>query len=299
MKRTLIIGFAFFAVSIFFNNLSAQTAANYSAAINTESPDVYFRFNSNLVDSVGGTIALRSLTQPFTGDYWGNSFSAATFRAFNSGDLMTNGTDLFSGGSSSSAGFALATNTGSMTFLFRTLTNAPTATRYIFSQNLLGGASNQFALYVDGTNASSDPGALKLRVGDITATLLTLTNVTYSSWYYFGVTYDEARDAGEVRWYLGLANGALSSGTVDIGDNSVIGDNGPIGFGGRHTALPSDNFRNPGNGAMDEIAIWNRELSSSEITSQFNAITGAPEPSTALLIIVALGFNAARRYRRG
>jgi hypothetical protein len=185
-----------------------------------------------------------------------------------------------------------------MSFLFRTLTGAPASQRYIFNQALGNGASNQFALFIDSPTNAPGAGALKLRVGDTTSTLLTGTNTSYSSWYYFGVTYDEARDAGEVRWYLGLANGSLSSGTIDMGNSSVIGDNGPVVFGGLDQFRPNNSYQNPGNGEMDEIAIWNRELSNSEITSQFNAITGAPEPSTALLILAGLGFGALRRHRR-
>ncbi len=288
MKKK-VVTFLSVAALLLARSVSGQTAAAYDAAVRGESPNFFFTLNNTLVDSVGGVVALSSATQVYTTDAWGNSTSAGRLRQSSVLDIMTNGADLFAGGGAA-GGDPGAVGKGSLTFLFRTLTGAPGGERWLFNQSLGGGASNQFTLFFAGSGAASDPGALKLRVGDVTNTILAAGNVAFSSWYYFGVTYDEARDAGEVRWYLGSGTN-LTSGVMDIGNNSVVGDNFPVAFGGRTAGSATLNFDNPGDGAMDEIAIWNRELNSGEITSQFNSITGVPEPSGGA--IMALGLALA------
>jgi len=269
----------------------AQTAAAYQSVINSESPSHYFTLDNTLTDSVGAAPALNGFSHTFTTNLWGDPSAAAAFH--NGGDILTNSTDLFSGGGT--APNPGATGTGSMSFLLRTLTGVATNQSWVFGQSTSLGTSNQFFLFFDRNTASSDPGALKLVVGDTTNTILSLNRISFRSWYYFGVTYDESRDAGEVRWYLGLPGGPLNSGTLDMGNSAVVGDNYSVSFGNR-SAGNQVSFSNPGDGGIDEIAIWNRELSSSEITAQFNAIV--PEPSGASLLVLGLALGAAMRSQR-
>ncbi|MCU0789345.1 MAG: hypothetical protein MUC91_14420 [Verrucomicrobia bacterium] len=85
------------------------------------------------------------------------------------------------------------------------------------------------------------------------------------------VTYDESRSSGEVKWSLGRLRDILQSGVIDISEAGVIGDNGVFYLGNRDNL--SGGFRNPGNGRVDEFAVWNRELSPAEINAQFDTLS--------------------------
>jgi hypothetical protein len=292
MKTTMktLPVFALLTVALTSTSAVAQTAAAYQSAINSESPSHYFTLDNTLTDSAGGAPALNAFSHTFTTNLWGNSSAAAAFHV--AGDILTNSTDLFSGGGT--APNPGAAGTGSMSLLLRTLSGSPTGQRWVFSQSSSFGTANQFSLFFDSNTASSDPGALKLVVGDTTNTILSASSISFKSWYYFGITYDESRDAGEVRWYLGLPGGPLNSGTLNMGNSAVVGDNFSVSFGNRVTGL-NVGFAGPGDGGVDEIAIWNRELSSAEITSQFIAI---PEPFCGTLLVLGLALGVKRWQRR-
>ena len=92
------------------------------------------------------------------------------------------------------------------------------------------------------------------------------------------MTYDESRNTPEVYIFFGPAGGTLSSTSFNPANSSVIGDNGPLVMGNKIQAgiIGNNAFRNPGNGAIDEFAIWHEELSPAEITTQFNALVSHP-----------------------
>jgi hypothetical protein len=66
----------------------------------------------------------------------------------------------------------------------------------------------------------------------------------------------------------------------------VVGDNGPLVLGNKIASgsITNNAFRNPGNGAIDEFAIWHEELSASEIAAQFNALVSGPAPTLSIVV---------------
>ena len=264
------------------------TNASYQQLVSAQIPTYYFKLNNTLVDAVGTNLTLTAEgpSGAFTNDILGNPNSAYTFDATNDALVTTN--DVINGGGPG-ANFA-ATAVGSITLLFKMLSDTNnTGQRFIFSQGLgSSGTRNQMSLFIENTNvANGDPNSLKLRMGNgPTTTIVPAANLIPNAWYYFAMTYDEARDSqsgGEINYYIGPAGGSLTNGAVNIGNDAVIGDNGTFYIGNNNTLRNA--FRNPGNGVIDEFAIWHDELSSKAILAQFAAASStAPEPAPSLRI---------------
>ena len=73
----------------------------------------------------------------------------------------------------------------------------------------------------------------------------------------------------------------LASGSTNIPDTAVIGSTNTLYLGCRRndTSNSWSTFRSPGNGALDQIAFWNTELTAAQITAQFNALPPAWTPT--------------------
>jgi hypothetical protein len=254
--------------------LRSQTLPDYQAVVQNQSPTYYFNLDGSLTDSVGGisSFAVAGTGGGFTGDFFGNTDSCRFF--VNSSDALTNTDDLIGGGGPV-GGDSAATNRGTVVVLFRSLDSTNnTGQRFILSQGNTTANANAFGLFFE-NNISTDPNSLKLRVGNLTTPILPATNILPAAWYYFAVSYDEARVSGEVKWYLGHPGGVLESGTIDMSLAGVIGDNGTFFLGNRDSL--TGGFRSPGNGRVDELAIWNRELTEGEIHSQFETLDRSGE----------------------
>ncbi len=257
------------------NGLSPNTAECpgdiYEARIQSQNPYAWFKLNgtsptpdaASLADARGGVALViptspMSTTGSFTADLFDKAYGAFVF------DDSTNGLetvrDVISGGTGN--------DQGSVSLLFRSLTGAATSKRYLFSQRAAP-STNEFAAYFDAEG-------LRLQIGGRTNVILQSNSIAYGAWYYLAITWDETRpstNGAEVTWYLGRAGGTFTSDSTNIPDTAVVGSTNTVCLGCRRNNDGSwPTFRSPGNGALDQIAFWNRELTAGEITAQFNAL---------------------------
>jgi hypothetical protein len=289
--------FAIWARELSFLEISNQFAtlpqpappgASYQQVIAAQIPKYHFKLDNSLIESVSNILALSTNGDggAFTSDALGNANSAYSFSATNDALYVTN--DLVNGGgptqNSSQSGL------GTISFQFRMLNgDTNTGQRFIFSApgaEVNTTDDNQLALFIEGPNSTNYPNSLKLRVGNQTSgssssdtnnivPIAYATNLVPNAWYYFAMTYDESRNSSEVLYYFGQAGGSLRAGLLNPANASVIGDNGPLVIGNMiYGGVIQDNaFRNPGQGAIDEFAIWHEELSAAEIQAQFAAMS--------------------------
>jgi hypothetical protein len=247
----------------------------YEAAINAQSPDAWFKLNDNsLLNAKTGNQLLHNgnTTSPnWDTDVFGNANSAHIFLNANQGDRLTldETPDPIGGGGSGGNGSAVGK--GSITLLFRSLDGVSGGDRYLLSQGHSTTSRNGLEIFF------ANGGGLKLRMGNTTLAnpILSTTEITANprAWYYLALTWDEARSI-EVNWYIGQVGNQLNSGTFDIAPDAVVGNNETI-FIGNNSSLTAG-FRNPGDGAVDQIAFWDRELSADEVAAQFDALPHGP-----------------------
>ena len=246
--------------------LCAATLSNYQYTVTSQNPSAYFKLDGTLTDSITPDQTLAQY-----GGYFGVDAARQTTNAYVftfASDALALTTDIIPGGDPAGTN-ASANGVGSISLLFRTLdplTN--TGQRFVFSQG--AGATtdgNALGLFFENATSTNSPASLKLRVGGNTTSILASNQVVADAWYYFAMTYNETRDGGEVIWYVGPAGGPLMSGTNDIGDSAVVGDNGTLVLGNQ--IVMTSGYRNPGNGRIDEFAVWTRELSPAEVAAQF------------------------------
>lgn len=279
MKRTLSL---FLALAAFAGAATAQTLSSYQSTVMGQTPSYYFTFDNGSLTSVANSVTLQSspiVFSQFAYDVFRNPNDSVYFTAQGDG-LVGSGDGLISGGGTSNL---TSTASGTVTFLFKTLDSGlNTGQRIIFS---CGGSTtnhNALQLFLENTNpANGDPNSLKFRFGDNTTTILPAASVIPDTWYYFAFTYTEASTTtNKATWYLGRPGGTLASGLTTNAPDCVAGD-GTDFYIGNNPALNAG-FRNPGNGQVDEFAIWSRQLSSSEVQAQFATLpnrTPAPVSS--------------------
>ena len=99
------------------------------------------------------------------------------------------------------------------------------------------------------------------------------------------MTYDESRTSSttpEVNVYFGQAGGTLTTDIMNPANNSVVGNDGWLVLGNKieFNTITNSAFRNPGDGVIDEFAIWHDELSPEEIQAQFDAMVAPSQPPT-------------------
>jgi hypothetical protein len=282
------------ALACFSLGVSAQTLSSYQATVLGQSPSSYFTFDGGSLTSVVGsppvtlTAFPATVASQFNYDIFGNPtnaiyFTASTDAAYDTTHHLING-----GGTAATN----STATGSITLLFRTIDPGPPPSgaagqHYIFSAGYVTGTSNALSLLIENPT-SSDPLSLKLRFGDSSTTILQATNMVPDAWYYFALTYNEVAtnsngspNTNKANWHLGRLGGGstLASGTTTNTVNAVAGDGTDFYIGSRTNF--SSGFRNPGDGRVDEFAIWNRQLSANEIQAQFTNLPNVALPTCA------------------
>jgi hypothetical protein len=263
------IVFTVLLAASFYPLVQAQNLANYQAVVTGQSPFAYFKLDGSLVDSITPSQSLTASGGYFSTDAGRHLTNCYAFLL--QADALTLANDIIPGGDPVGTNSA-ANGVGSISVLFRSLDGSPTGQRFIFSQGA-GNTTNGNALslfFENGTSTGTGPGDLKLRVGNTTVSILASNLVAPGMWYHFAMTYDETRDAGEINWYLGRAGDVESSGVMDIGNDAVVGDNGTVALGNQ--VAQSSGYRTPGEGRVDEFAVWNRALNSSEVAAEFAAL---------------------------
>lgn len=263
-----------------------QTLSNYQATVTGQGPVHYFHFDGSLTAADNPEVTLESFgAGGFTFDMFRSPGQAVFFA--NQTDYLRNTSDhIVSGGGAATTN---STNSGSVTFLFRSLDSGDiTGQRYLFSAGGSVTNHNSFSLFMENTNVDNgDPESLKLRFGDNTMTILPAAEIVPATWYYCAVTWLESRAPGKALWYVGRPGKALVTGATSNSVDSVAGDSTGAYFGNRETLDAA--FRNPGNGQLDEVAVWDRELSAAEVQAQFGALPGSAAPPAASYQSVVAG----------
>ncbi|HEY8876853.1 MAG TPA: LamG domain-containing protein [Roseateles sp.] len=145
--------------------------------------------------------------------------------------------------------------------------------------------NNSAAMLLDATTSTSKPfflvrqsdGSLRFTVADGGNTLLSAVTpaqtVTANTWRHIAVTWKLATGTGQsvVRIYInGSQVGAQTGTTSGSLDNSIgtlfVGDN-------RSSSAPANATLNSANGLIDEMRVYNYEISALELTADMAAIT--------------------------
>ena len=300
MKRFLVV-LSVVATSALTSFADLATYQNTIAnpAGGTPGPTYWWKFDNNLSQSGSGAGGV--LTEGngaggnlggFTNDFFGNG-SFARFMGSSSNNLST-ATDVIAGGNSSANADASAASTGSLVLAFQTPSVLPSAQRFLFAQgSSTTAASNSFAFFLESdANVAKGP---TLRAGNTTLNINGSNSLALSTWYYLAVTWKENRNAGELLWSFGAVGGVLTTGTFNIADIAVVGNNGAFTIGNSAPTNAAAFIQSSNPGAIDELATYDYELSAAAINSQFAAI---PEPSTLLLCGSALVGLCAVVHRR-
>lgn len=267
---------AFAIAASLIGQLPAQTLTDYQDEVLSQGPTDYFQLDGSFESAINSFVELSTNSfgehlGGFTYDAFGNPTNSYFF-VVNTDELAN---EVFPLISTSGTTNGAINAKGSITFLFRSLSGFNAGgERWLFDgRGLLSGAGtgnhNALGLFFERVDdpERTDPGALKLQFGDNTTVVLQTNDIRFGTWYYFALTYDEARVPNKAMWYIGPAGGDLSTGMTDNAADAVAGDGLGLFVGNRSTLNGA--FRSPGNGRIDEFAIWNRELSETEVSDQF------------------------------
>lgn len=288
-----------------FTNLpnSAIPPVNaYQTVISNQTPAHYFQLAGNGVDSVNPAsvaLAITSgtilVTNPpfntsvgFSYDYFLDQNGAAYIAL--AGDAIYTNANLLNGGGTYNG--STGSGKGSISGMFHGFpsTNFYSGEKFILSAGGSTTTTNALALIVEG-RTNDTPCSIKFRFGDSSDVLV--TNML-SEWYYFAVAYDETALSQQVQWWVGLPGGTLQSGSFTAATGSLAGAGNAFYIGNDvslNNGFRYQNNSHTGNGQVSQVATWNRVLSGTEVTNQFNALSVVAGPPP-VLSIVASGGNA-------
>ena len=106
-------------------------------------------------------------------------------------------------------------------------------------------------------------GHLNLQVNGVGSGALGNTVLSANTWYFIGVTFDEATDA--VQYFLNGTSDGTTTNTGVIPANTALFDLGRRTYAGANE---------PWNGLIDEAGVWDKILSATEITDLYNGGAG-------------------------
>ncbi len=191
-------------------------------------------------------------------DRWGTADKAFGISNPANQSLATNSASDAGSGITGSSGKFMTGQQGTISLLFKTPTIISQTAATLFYQ---GGF--ELLLLKDST-----PATLKPRLTTAGSIYTTLPAVTPETWYYFAARWnaDQGAGADELIWYLGKADGTgtLTNGSINIAA-ATNGASGTLYLAGHGSYFEYY-------GAMQQVAIWERELSEASIINQFNAV---------------------------
>ena len=243
-------------VAVNLGMISGLTAQNVPSYVPTNGLVGWWPFNGNANDESGnGNIGSVNGTTP-TNDRFGNSNSAYNFNGINNFIEVQNNQSLQL---TSSMSFSLWYNFDSLNFDVtnnimqgRLIDKVPNSTGQGYWSTLVKANSPTSPFYCNNNNSSNASISFGITSGKTTCT-------SRNQWYNLLGTFNNG-------FYRIFLNGNL------VDSNNVAGPNIPINnlslyFGYAHnTNDPRYYYR----GKLDDIAIWNRALSLSEITQLYN-----------------------------
>lgn len=269
--------------------LQAQTVVDYEARVTSPTdggtgPTIFYS-NASLATPVGHmtstgsdpltTFRLASLRDT---DFFGNENFAYRI------DPAYSGLDGAGGFAISSSGTSphLSGTTGSASMLFKMPSPINTSFQVLLNRGMFNNNGDPyFEIRTQNGN---------FFIGHSSNVLTNIGTVAADTWYYIGVTWDQSLPENQMSWYLGeLGTPTLNSGSFNI--TTVGPSSGNIHIGGRFGQGRFD-------GALQQVAIYDRALSSGAMQDQFAA--AIPEPSVYALFasLLALGVVVFRGVRR-
>mgnify|MGYP001066256040 CR=1 FL=1 len=154
--------------------------------------------------------------------------------------------------------------TGAAVFFDFWVKRASLATQAILSKGDTANTTGEFVVYL--TNAPSFVFRLRTTAGNQNLTLNGGPNTNV--WTYYYCYYD----AGAGKIYAGMNNGAVQE--LAISGTPYTG-NGSLYVGGQLYNAGVTNFFN---GLIDEVGVWDRILTTAEITARYNGGAGLTYP---------------------
>ena len=196
--------------------------------------------------------------------------------AFNAGKIG-NGGDL--GASNSTKSLSRDDSYGlnrlslrSMSFWFKLATapssgNTQTLTRFLFATNT--------GNYTD-VSYRNNAGTYEMVINTSPATFTVAQTLTVGTWYHLVITHDGTGTTNAIKLYLDTVN-ILNGNSWDTSDFSALTTRLAIGADHALTNLSS--------GIFDEYGLWNKILSTDEISELYNGGNGLQYPFTTTVFI--------------
>lgn len=266
-------------------------AAYQNVVVTNQGASYFFPLAGDYADAIDGSVILQtnyltSGSYDFGADWFGDVPGAADFSAAHA--ALTTPGNLLSGGGIYTG--AAGSGKGSISCLFF----APSDTNFasyaaIYQAPGATTTTNAFYLRFNRSTSGSTANSLTLYFGDSSQVILPATSIAPGSWYYFAMSYDESLTSNQVNWWLGQPGGTLNSGTISAAPGSLAGDGSTLTLGNSPTFGSPFRASSSAPGYLADFAIWQRVLTTSEVTNQFNALVASSTPAEAPVLSITMG----------